>query len=138
MLIHGSEMVAVAQGLVEYRDSRWISGSTIRPQNSEHAIRRGMSRATRELLLGPSARARRNLRPSSVSLSQFSTHVNRHAPLYDLFVLYCAGERYLSVGLGEVRCSCVGQIQYRSRDRHNKHPNLYFHKCVSSITYLNL
>ena len=24
MLIHGSELVAVAQGLVEYRDSRWI------------------------------------------------------------------------------------------------------------------
>ena len=24
MLIHGSGMVAVAQGLVEYRDSRWI------------------------------------------------------------------------------------------------------------------
>ena len=23
MLIHGSELVAVAQGLVEYRDSRW-------------------------------------------------------------------------------------------------------------------
>ena len=48
MLIHGSELVAVAQGLVEYWDSRWIFSAlaTTRFQKSEHILRSGMSRAT--------------------------------------------------------------------------------------------
>ena len=57
MLIHGSELVAVAQGLVEYRDLQWIFSAglyDIISQKSEHVTPRGMSRASRELL-GPSA-----------------------------------------------------------------------------------
>ena len=47
MLIHGSELVAVAQGLVEYWDSRWIFSalrhdlkilSTSRPAQSPCAV----------------------------------------------------------------------------------------------------
>ena len=57
MLIHGSELVAMAQGLVEYRDwglSVDFLSSTIRSQKSEHDAPRRMSRATTQLL-GPSA-----------------------------------------------------------------------------------
>ena len=68
MLIHGSELVAVAQGLVEYWDYLVdFLGSTIRPQKSEHATPRGMSRASRKLLGVGSRSVLRNLRPSSVS-----------------------------------------------------------------------
>ena len=55
MRFHGSELVAVAQGLVEYRDTH---GGFSRLYDTISKIRarqctRGMSRATRELL-GPS------------------------------------------------------------------------------------
>ena len=45
MLIHGSELVAVAQGLVEYWDSRWIfSALRYELKNPKHDSARGMSR----------------------------------------------------------------------------------------------
>ena len=69
ILIHGSELVAVAHGLVEYWDYRWIflALGTIQTQNCEHDSARGMSRATTQLL-GPTSKCvrRMNLRPSSV------------------------------------------------------------------------
>ena len=55
MLIHGSELVAVAQGAGGILGlSVAFLGSTIRSQKSERDSRRGMSRASRELL-GPRA-----------------------------------------------------------------------------------
>ena len=55
MLIHGSELVAVAQGAGGILGlSVDFLGSTIRSQKSEHDSRSGMSRATTQLL-GPRA-----------------------------------------------------------------------------------
>ena len=75
MLIHGSELVAVAQGLVEYRDLQWIFSAglyDIISQKSEHVTPRGMSRASRERsCVGSNKCVRRNLRPSSVPSFSF-------------------------------------------------------------------
>ena len=80
MLIHGSELVAVAQGLVEYWDSRWIFSalaSTIRSQKSEHVLRCAFVRRTRQVrppFVGV-AKAR-----AASGLQKSGGHTPRHYP----------------------------------------------------------
>ena len=78
MLIHGSELVAVAQGAGGILGlSVDFLGSTIRSQKSEHDSARGMSRATRELLgrRASDATCGRQVFP------HFPTHVKRLPPV---------------------------------------------------------
>ena len=91
MIIHGSGLVAVAQGLVEYWDSRWIFSALRHDLKILSTTPFAQSPCAAS---GSEEKGRRGLSFYDKVLHHFPTHVPRFPPVWKLFAqsfVQCVG-----------------------------------------------